>query len=51
MAHGVYNWKHGWIPLTASAMRQKNHGRTPKTGTRIVHVADRSSGRARMPTR
>ncbi|HEX6990370.1 MAG TPA: hypothetical protein VF151_00730 [Gemmatimonadales bacterium] len=36
-------WKHGWIPLTAAAVRQKNHGRTPgptsKLGRRLQSIS------------
>lgn len=29
-------WKHGWIPLTAGAAREKNHGRAPKPGGSVA---------------
>lgn len=29
-------WKHGWIPLTSAAAREKNHGRTPKPGGSVA---------------
>lgn len=28
-------WRHGWIPLTAAAAREKNHGKTPGPGSKI----------------
>ena len=28
-------WKHGWIPLTAGAVREKNHGKTPGPGSKL----------------
>lgn len=38
-------WKHGWIPLTPAAVRQKNHGRTPGPGNTLSKSSarDRSS--------
>lgn len=34
------DWKHGWIPLTPKAFRQKNHGRTPKSGSKLGRQMD-----------
>lgn len=31
-------WKHGWIPLTASAARSKNHGRPVKRNSAIARL-------------
>lgn len=31
--HPGQNWKHGWIPLTPGAAREKNHGRPLKPGS------------------
>lgn len=28
-------WKHGWIPLTAAAAREKNHGKAPGPGSKL----------------
>lgn len=51
MAQHVYDWKHGWIPLTPEAARQKNHGRTPKSGSSVSGLMDsaiRSKARERQ---
>ncbi|MFD9949704.1 hypothetical protein ACFWYW_55540 [Nonomuraea sp. NPDC059023] len=32
-------WRHGWIPLTAAAMREKNHGATPGPNNKIRTMA------------
>lgn len=37
------DWKHGWIPLTPKAFRQKNHGRTPKPGSKLGRQMDSAS--------
>lgn len=29
-------WRHNWIPLTAAAARQKNHGHTPGPGSKLA---------------
>lgn len=50
MAAG-HSWKHNWIPLTPEAARQKNHGRTPKSGSSVSDLMDsaiRSKARERQ---
>lgn len=32
------SWKHGWIPLTPGAARQKNHGRSVKSGSWVTKL-------------
>lgn len=32
---GGHQWKHGWIPLTPSAVASKNHGRKPGSGSKL----------------
>jgi hypothetical protein len=34
------DWKHGWIPLTAKAARQKNHGSKPGPGSAVSKQMD-----------
>ena len=31
-------WRHGWIPLSPGAMRQKNHGRSVKSGSWVTKL-------------
>lgn len=38
------DWKHGWIPVTAKAIRQKNHGRTPGPDSELGRQMARASG-------
>lgn len=33
------DWKHGWVPVTATAARSKNHGRKPGAGSALARVA------------
>lgn len=35
-------WKHGWIPLTPAAMREKNHGSKPGPDSNISQMADKA---------
>lgn len=34
------DWKHGWIPITPKAIRQKNHGRTPGPDSKLGQQMD-----------
>lgn len=36
--HPGQEWKHGWIPLTAAAVRSKNHGRSPGAGSLLSRM-------------
>lgn len=50
---GPYEWKHGWIPLTANAARQKNHGRKPGPKSKVSQQMDtaiRSRGSRNKPS-
>lgn len=38
----VQHWKHGWIPLTPQAMRQKNHGYKPGPDSKITKTAEQA---------
>ncbi|TMS00173.1 hypothetical protein [Nonomuraea basaltis] len=35
-------WRHGWIPLTPTAAREKNHGTTPGPGSKLGKSLARS---------
>lgn len=37
---GTQNWKHGWIPLTPGAARQKNHGSKPGPKSKLSQQMD-----------
>ncbi|MFB4265319.1 hypothetical protein [Nonomuraea sp. GTA35] len=38
-------WRHGWIPLTPAAVREKNHGKTPGPDSKVgKSAAARSKG-------
>lgn len=44
-------WKHGWVPLTASAARSKNHGRRPGGGSLISRmVAEAAAAHKKQQT-
>ena len=50
--HPGQEWKHGWIPLTADAAREKNHGRKPGGGSLISRmVAEAAETHKRMQAR
>jgi hypothetical protein len=45
-------WKHGWIPLTPGAAREKNHGKKPGGGSLIARmVAEAAETHQRMLAR
>lgn len=44
MAQHVYDWKHGWIPITPTAARQKNHGRAVKSGSWVAKLPGATGG-------
>jgi hypothetical protein len=37
-------WRHGWIPLTASAAKSKNHGKKPKPGSAVAKQVGGKAG-------
>lgn len=37
-------WKHGWKPVTPSAVKSKNHGRAPTPGSKGSKLAKSASG-------
>jgi hypothetical protein len=37
--HPGQEWRHNWIPVTATAMKAKNHGRKPGKNSRIAQAA------------
>lgn len=48
MATG-HDWKHGYIPLTPQAMREKNHGRPVKPGSWVTKLPGAGTGKERGP--
>lgn len=44
------SWKHGWIPISPVAMRQKNHGRSVKDGSWVTKLAGGSVSAKHMDT-